>query len=98
MYYARNPVRLTFEDADWGTLTDDEVPESEQEQEQTPHALVPTKSFLRPKLVEVSTLHRQGFRKSPASASGTSAEAKPGEKELNRGQQQHSIQVPGTFT
>lgn len=88
MYYARNPVRLTFEDADWGTLTDDE--ESESEQVLSPHAFVPPKPFLRPKPAEMSTRDFQVFGKPPAEgALGAAVDAKPCEEGLYTDLRQH---------
>lgn len=90
MYYARNPVRLTFEDADWGTLTDDE--ESGSEQELSSRSLVPTKPFIRPKPAEMSTRELQSFGKPLSSALGvlgTTEEVKDCGLESNTEQHQH---------
>jgi len=99
MYYARNPIRLTFEDADWGTLTDDE--ESEPEQELSAHAPVPAEPFLRPKPAELSTCDLQVIGKPLANASGTSGaavEAKPCEGELNTNRRGHPTPGAPTLT
>ena len=96
MYYARNPVRLTFEDADWGTLTEDE--ESESEQVLSSHAFVPPKPFRRPTPAEVSTRDLQVLGKPLASAlgaSGAAADDKPCEEELNTNQRGRP--TPGTL-
>ena len=89
MYYARNPVRLTFEDADWGTLTDDD--ESEPGQAPSPRLSVPAKPSPHPKLTEMSTRNLQVLGKPLASAlcaSGAVADAKSSEEELNTDQRQ----------
>ena len=91
MYYARNPVRLTFEDADWGTLTDNE--DSGSEQELSSCSLVPT---IRPKPAEVSIRDLRSFGKPLASALGaldTAEEIKHYEEQLSADQRQHS--TPG---
>ena len=96
MYYARNPVRLTFEDADWGTLTDNE--DSGSEQELSSCSLVPTEPLIRPKLAEVSIRDLRSFGKplaSALSASGTAEEVKHNE-ELSADQRKHS--TPGELT
>ena len=94
MYYARNPVRLTFEDADWGALTDNE--DSGSERELSSCSLVPTKPLIRPKPAEVSIRDLRSFGKPPASALGafgTTEEVKHDEGALSTDQRQHS--TPG---
>lgn len=89
MYYARNPVRLTFEDADWGTLTDDDG--SESEQAPSPRPFVPAKPSPHPKPTEMSTRDLQVLGKPLANAlcaSGAVADAKSSEEELNTDQRQ----------
>jgi hypothetical protein len=93
MYYARNPIRLTFEDADWGTLTDEEG-SKESGQALSSHESVPTKPFLRP-TAEESTRDLQDFEPL-ASALSAAAEVRFCEEELNKDQHQHP--VPGAFT
>lgn len=94
MYYARDPVRLTFEDADWGPLTDDE--DSESEQELSSHSTVPIKPFLPPRPAEMSTRNLHGFRKTLSSAMDAPAEAKACGKALNIDQRQRP--TPSTLT
>jgi hypothetical protein len=86
MYYARNPVRLTFEDADWGTLTDDE--ESGSEQGLSSRSLLPTKAFIRPNAAGMSP-HALGTPLGSApGALGTAAEVKHCGVESNTEQRQ----------
>lgn len=90
VYYARNPVRLTFEDADWGTLTDDE--ESGSGKELSSRSLVPTKPLIRPKPAEMSTRDLLSFGKplsSALGALGTAAKVKGCGLESNTEQHQH---------
>ena len=94
MYYARNPVRLTFEDADWGTLTDSE--DSGSEQGLSSCSLVQTKPPIRPKPAEMSIRDLQSSGKPLAralGALGTAAEVKHYEKNLSADQSQRS--TPG---
>jgi len=93
MYYARNPVRLTFEDADWGTLTDDE--ESGSERELSSHSLIPANAFIRPMPAEMSPSSGKPLITTPG-VFGTAAEVKHCGVELNTEQRQHS--TPGKLT
>ena len=93
MYYARNPVRLTFEDADWGTLTDDE--ESESKQELSSRTFVPTKPFLRLKSAEMPTCGLHGVGKPLANTLCAAVEENPCEEESNTRQHQHP--APGAL-
>ena len=86
MYYARNPVRLTFEDADWGTLTDDE--ESGPEQTLSSRSPVPTKTVIRPEPAEMSTCDLQSFGKPLDSALRTATEVNRCEEKSTTDQRQ----------